>query len=177
MCESSISASTAAPSLVCADAGLVADVRLQMLIYFNALFSVCWGCVWLTLYFYKYAHWRADLMSAFLNPILFFVWAAMEPLRLWFGTTGNLSERVANLAAFFLLTVFPQLFTHVQLLAAPVFLLPFEVIGGALMLVMLVTEAIVSFTATRRLIRKSTAQFHLQHDVDAADAPPIQLEM
>lgn len=86
--------------------------------------------------------------------------------------------QVANLAAFFLLTVFPQLFTHVQLLAAPVFLLPFEVIGGVLMLIMLIAEAVVSFTATRRLIRKSTAQFHLQHDVDAAaDAPPLQLDM
>lgn len=70
------------------------------------------------------------------------------------------------MAAFFLLTLFPQMFAHVFLLAAPSFLLPFEGISGAVMIVILATEAVVSYGATRKLIRKSTTSFHLQEDVD-----------
>lgn len=75
------------------------------------------------------------------------------------------------MAAFFLLTLFPQLFAHVLFLASPAFLLPFEIVSGAVMLAFLAAEAYLSFYATRALIRKSTAQFQLAVDEDefAAD--------
>jgi hypothetical protein len=38
------------------------------------------------------------------------------------------------------------------------------------MLVLLVAEAYVSYCATRKLIKKSTAQFHLQHDAEPIDS-------
>jgi hypothetical protein len=85
--------------------------------------------------------------------------------------------QVANLAAFFLLTIFPQLFTHLELLIAPTLLLPFEAISGSVMLVMLSVEAYVSYYATRKLIHKSTAQFHLQHDADADGGADRQAEL
>lgn len=73
---------------------------------------------------------------------------------------------MGNLAAFFLLTLFPQLFAHLLFLGAPSFLLPFEAISGALMLVLLAAEAYVSYHATRTLIHKSTAQFQLAVESD-----------
>mmetsp|Transcript_11556 Transcript_11556/g.31187 ORF Transcript_11556/g.31187 Transcript_11556/m.31187 type:complete len:201 (-) Transcript_11556:605-1207(-) len=151
--------------------GMYAHVTLQMLIHLNGFFSVAWAAVWVSLYGFKYRFWKTDLLSTFLNPVLFAIWLLIEPLRLWFGMSGNLSEKVANLAAFFLLTVFPQLFAHLVLLASPQLLMPFEIIAGVIMLVILTLEAVFSFSATKTLINKSTAQFHLQHDQDGGVEP------
>lgn len=85
------------PSARRADAGMIANVPLQMLIYFNSVYSIAWGALWISLYAYKYSYWKADLVSAFLNPILFAIWALIEPLRLWFGNSGNLGEKACAL--------------------------------------------------------------------------------
>lgn len=73
---------------------------------------------------------------------------------------------MGNLAAFFLLTLFPQSFAHLLFLASPTFLLPFEAISGVIMLILLVVQAYTSYYATRTLIHKSTAQFQLAVDSD-----------
>jgi len=48
--------------------------------------------------------------------MFFYVWLVMEPIRLIVGHVGNLGERVAWLAPFWILTLFPQLLTQVYFL-------------------------------------------------------------
>jgi hypothetical protein len=48
--------------------------------------------------------------------MFFYVWLVMEPIRLIVGHVGNLGERVAWLAPFWILTLFPQLVTQVYFL-------------------------------------------------------------
>ena len=50
------------------------------------------------------------------QPMFFYVWLVMEPIRLIVGHVGNLGERVAWLAPFWIVTLFPQLLTQVYFL-------------------------------------------------------------
>ena len=56
------------------------------------------------------------IIVAVCQPMFFYVSLVMEPIRLIVGHVGNLGERVAWLAPFWILTLFPQLLTQVYFL-------------------------------------------------------------
>lgn len=87
------------------------------------------------------------------------VWCVFEVVRLYYGISGNMTEKVPELATFILLTIFPQMpfmiyFAYVQ----PV-LFPVDPILGTFMLIALVIQIYFGFLTLVRQIRSQTSQF------------------
>lgn len=106
----------------------------------------------------------------FIVPIFSGIWVLVEAIRLWLGFSGNLRERVPELAAFVLLTVFPQIPIMLLLGFIAVDRVPADAVTAAPQIVFLVLEAVVSFRTVRALMRKQTAEFFraCQTDVEGA---------
>ncbi|CAE7365445.1 tmem17a, partial [Symbiodinium sp. KB8] len=106
----------------------------------------------------------------FIVPIFSGIWVLVEAIRLWLGFSGNLRERVPELAAFVLLTVFPQIPIMLLLGFIAVDRVPADAVTAAPQLVFLLLEAVVSFRTVRALMRKQTAEFFraCQTDVEGA---------
>ena len=119
------------------------SLPLQKLLYFNALFSLAFAAAHAATVAFKLQRLALQPMSQALLPAALGVWAAVELARLWLGYRGNLGEQVPALAAFFLLTLLPQL----PLVAWMGFaqwesrlVLPLDQITAALMLAFLALE-------------------------------------
>ncbi len=87
------------------------------------------------------------------------VWTAFEVVRLYYGISGNMMEKVPELATYVLLTIFPQMpfmiyFAYVQ----PV-LFPVDPILGSFMLIYLVVQIYFGLITIRNQIRSQTSQF------------------
>ena len=94
------------------------------------------------------------------------VWVFFEAVRLYYGMSGNMNEKVPELSAYLLITIFPQIpfalyFAYIQ----PV-LFPVDPILGTFMLLLLLFQIWAGLTTTRKLIRNQTAQFMRLCDTD-----------
>lgn len=87
------------------------------------------------------------------------IWAFLEPLRLYYGFSGNLKENVPSLATYLLVTLFPQMPFILYLAYIQPVLFPIDPIIGSLMVVFLVVQFVLGFAATRKIIRSQTVQF------------------
>ena len=109
--------------------------------------------------------WPPPILPAMTTPLLFYVWLLLEPIRLLLGYVGNLSERVAWLMPFWVLTIFPQLLVHIyfvfiQDLIAWV-VLPIEQVMSVAFIVLYLFELGVGYGTARRLVSKATADYQL----------------
>uniref|UniRef100_A0A7R9UGE4 Transmembrane protein 17 n=1 Tax=Pinguiococcus pyrenoidosus TaxID=172671 RepID=A0A7R9UGE4_9STRA len=145
---------------------------LQVLLYFNALFSFCFMALEITNVAYKlqYYQYESNLLRLLTAPALV-LWTVAEAFRLFFGFRGNLAERVPLLAAFLIVSFFPQLPCILFLSYFQGILLPFDIIGGTILFVFLLAELGFGYQALRRLIRKQTSQFFrlVQEDQSLAE--------
>ena len=94
------------------------------------------------------------------------VWVFFEAVRLYYGMSGNMNEKVPELSAYLLITIFPQIpfalyFAYIQ----PV-LFPVDPILGTFMLLLLLFQIWAGLNTTRKLIRNQTAQFMRLCDTD-----------
>ena len=87
---------------------VAASTPLQMTLYFNIPYALVWAAMNQLLFAWKSAVWDLPLVVAVVSPMVFWVWAFVEPIRLLLGYVGNLRERVAWLGGFWVLTIFPQ---------------------------------------------------------------------
>ena len=87
---------------------VAASTPLQMTLYFNIPYALVWAALNQLLFAWKSAVWDLPLVVAVVSPMVFWVWAFVEPIRLVLGYVGNLRERVAWLGGFWVLTIFPQ---------------------------------------------------------------------
>ncbi|KAI8847515.1 hypothetical protein BC829DRAFT_362941 [Chytridium lagenaria] len=104
-----------------------------------------------------------------LMNFFFAAFVIVEPIRLWLGYTGNLKERVPDLAGFFLFTCFPQIFScfyyiSIQPKLGSGFSIPFEIALNTVYLFLLIPEIFLGYMAARAIIRSQAASFflHLQ---------------
>lgn len=139
----------------------LSSLPLQVTLHFNLLFSIVYTilvgatCTSKVLYYNK--------KVAISNII---VWLVFEVVRLYYGISGNINEKVPELSAYLLITIFPQIpfalyFAYIQ----PV-LFPVDPILGTLMLLLLLFQIWEGLSTTRRLIRSQTAQFMRLCDQD-----------
>ncbi|RKO84027.1 hypothetical protein BDK51DRAFT_12265, partial [Blyttiomyces helicus] len=89
-----------------------------------------------------------------------------EPMRLWLGYSGNLRERVPELSAFFLFTLFPQFVTCVYLafgqpFTAHGFATDLEVAVNIAYLLMLGPELVLGWRAAKNVVDAQAARFFL----------------
>ena len=151
---------------------VAASTPLQMTVYFSAPLGLVWAILNQVLFYWKSRTFDVPLVVAVLSPMAFWVWFLLEPIRLVLGYVGNLSERVAWLGGFWVLTVAPQLIVQIYFLVAqPIlwFNLPIDYVSSGIMAGLNLLQLILSFSTIRRLVAKAMADFHLQ-PVDANDA-------
>lgn len=107
-----------------------------------------------------------NTIMRFVVPIFTGVWLLVEGVRLYLGHSGNLRERVPELAAFLLLTLFPQVIVVIFLSFVALNRLPIDLIIGIPQIVLLLLEVRESYRTVRRLMQKQTAEFFRACQVD-----------
>lgn len=134
---------------------------LQTLLYYNVYFSIVWFCMYVPLWAWKAEHIGFGIAFKIISPIILALWAVSEPVRLIFGYTGNLKEKVPQLAAFFLLTAFPQIPALVYFLFVETNQLTINVIFNVMQLSFLVAEFVVGWIAIQNVVKEHNARFCL----------------
>ena len=157
---------------------IAANMPLQMTLYFSLPWGLVYAALSQYLYVWKSQIYEVPLVVAVVSPMIFTVWALLEPIRLVLGYVGNLRERVAWLGGFWVLTVFPQLVVHIYFLVGQSAIgwinLPIETAMSIINILVVLTQLAFGYTTIRRLIAKAMADFHLQ-PVDVADDPALTL--
>nr|CAD7198552.1 unnamed protein product [Timema douglasi] len=139
---------------------IISSLPLQMSLYFNVLFFPIWLITVAVMLHVKY-----DCLSNMYRFIVVTILVAVigiECLRLYLGYLGNLSEKIPELAGFWMLSLllqFPlQIFLFANERTVP------QVVERAVqgvMLSLLVVELVSGFIALRRAARHQTKRFHL----------------
>jgi len=145
---------------------VAASMPLQMTLYFSVPYALVWAALNQFLFYWKSQVWDLPLVVAVVSPMIFWVWALLEPIRLLLGYVGNLRERVAWLGGFWVLTIFPQLVAHLYFLVGQEqigwFTMPIEVAMSAIHVLLCLTQLVLGYKTIKRLVRKAMADFHLQ---------------
>jgi len=132
----------------------LSSLPLQMLIYYNLLFSL----IYLVL-LGAGAIQKINSFNNFAQLIVLVVWIFTEPIRLYYGFTGNLKESVPHLSTYLLMTVFPQLPMVIYLAYFQVLRLPIDAVVGSLMVIFLALQFYFGITTIRTVMKNQTAQF------------------
>ena len=139
---------------------------LQMTLYFSIPYALVYAALSQYLYAWKSNVWEVPLVVAVISPMIFTVWALLEPIRLILGYVGNLRERVAWLGGFWVLTIFPQLVVHIYFLVGQASIgwitMPIETVMSAIYVVLSLVQLGIGYSTIKRLIAKAMADFHLQ---------------
>jgi len=136
-----------------------ASTTLQMLLHYNvfasALFLVVEGVILSS----KLSRFELGVFGQVLTPLCFGMWFAVEVFRLWFGTLGNLQEKLPQLSVFFLLSVFPQLPCLLYLMHLQEGKLPMEQSFGSVLFVMVGVELFFAYMTIQNLVLKQTSTY------------------
>ena len=132
----------------------LSSLPLAISLYYNCLFSIMFACVIGACSVYKNLYFNKKVS---VSVIAF--WCLIEPFRLYYGISGNMKEKVPDIATFLLITIFPQTpfilyFSYIQPVKFPV-----DPILGSFMLTFLVVEVIYAIQLVRVQIRSQTTQF------------------
>ena len=132
----------------------LSSLPLAISLYYNCLFSIMFACIVGACSVYKNLYFNKRVS---VSVIAF--WCFIEPFRLYYGISGNMKEKVPDIATFLLITIFPQTpfilyFAYIQPVKFPV-----DPILGSFMLTFLVIEVIYAIQLVRVQIRSQTTQF------------------
>lgn len=132
----------------------------QMIIYFNICFSVVYFIVSLSLLVHRLnTFYYASSLVVFLNLFMFFIWTIGETFRLSVAYLGNIQEQVPLLAASLLGTFIATMPSLLYLTFSPENKLPFDTIGGIVLMGFGLIEAGFNIYALHRTIDFQTAKF------------------
>lgn len=139
---------------------IVTDLPLQMCLFFNLCYFPFWLIISAVIAYVKYDH--LNYLYKFVLVTVLVATTVIELTRLYLGYLGNLTEKVPELAGFWLLTVLLQLpMQGFLLFNEDLVILPMERAANALMVLMVVVELVVGFVALRRITRHQAKKFHL----------------
>ncbi|GMH73082.1 hypothetical protein TrLO_g12048 [Triparma laevis f. longispina] len=137
------------------------SITFAVLIYTNVFFSLAYFLGNLSIIIEKLTslQFSSNLQLVLLLPC-YIIWVLGELARFYFAYIGNLKERVPQMSAFLLMTIFPQLPCVLYLGFYQEFIYPFDESTGAVMLVILVVELFFGYLTLHTLIQRQTAQFY-----------------
>ena len=139
---------------------IVTDLPLQVCLFFNICYFPFWLTIAVVLAYVKYDH--LNYLYKFVLVTILIATTVIELTRLYLGYLGNLTEKVPELAGFWLLTVLLQLpMQGFLLFNEDLVILPMERAANLLMVIMVLIELIVGFVALRRITRHQAKKFHL----------------
>ncbi len=139
---------------------IVSNLPLQMCLFFNVCYFPFWIMSVVVVASVKYEH--LNYLYKFVLVTVLVAAVLIEVTRLYLGYLGNLTEKVPELAGFWLLTVLLQLPIQCFLfLNADLILLPLERAANAVMVALVLAELVVGFVALREITRHQAKKFHL----------------
>uniref|UniRef100_A0A8C5Q395 Transmembrane protein 17 n=1 Tax=Leptobrachium leishanense TaxID=445787 RepID=A0A8C5Q395_9ANUR len=135
------------------------SLPLQMSLYFNAFYFPFWWICDILMLQLKY-QLLPDFYKFILVTILILM-TLIEVIRLYLGYSGNLQEKVPELAGFWLLSILLQLPLLLFLLFNPGLQpLPLELAAHGILTAFLLFQIPVSFITLRRSTRRLAGRFH-----------------
>ncbi|CAL1595558.1 unnamed protein product [Knipowitschia caucasica] len=143
------------------DKRVLSSLHLQMSLYFNACFFPFWWISEVVMLNLKYP-FLPDYYKFILVTILI-VMSCIEAIRLYLGYSGNLQEKVPELAGFWLLSILLQLpLILFQLFNEAILIQPLERGVHIVQCIFLLTQVFAGFIALQDLVRHTESQFHLR---------------
>ena len=139
---------------------IVTDLPLQMSLFFNVCYFPPWLIISITIAEVKYD--SLNYLYKFILVTVLIAITVIEIVRLYLGYLGNLTEKVPELAGFWLLTILLQLpLQGFLLLNEDLIILPLERAANILMVLMILVELVTGFLALKRITTHQARKFHL----------------
>lgn len=134
---------------------------LAILLHFNFYFSLVFAVLIGRLAFEKHGHFYFcnSFQRSLLVPV-YCIWLIAEVPRLYVGHKGVLRDRLPEIAAFVLLSFFPQVFTVLYLTFLQEIIFPFDRTLGAIMLFAVALELALAWRLLRSIITRQSANFY-----------------
>ncbi|KAK3927590.1 Transmembrane protein 17B, partial [Frankliniella fusca] len=133
---------------------------LQMSLYLNVIFFPFWILISTVMLYLKYEY--LTTIHKFILILIIVCLTINEIVRLYLGYLGNLSEKVPELAGFWVLSVVLQLPLHFLLLfSPPIWPFPAETAVESVMLALLFSQLSTGFFALRKSARYQARRYHL----------------
>eukprot|EP00474_Spongospora_subterranea_P011726 CRZ12184.1 hypothetical protein [Spongospora subterranea] len=145
------------------------SLSLQILLYYNVWYSGLYAVVNILITSFKISKYKDDQFVSVLTPILLGIWCLVEPCRLALAYAGNLQERIQHLAAFFFLTLFPQAFLVVYVLAIQKHVLTGETTSASIQIGFLVAELIIGYHTIQYIVKIQATRFRLDYGNSGAE--------
>ena len=134
------------------------SVGLQTLLYFNVWFSALWLIFYFLMGRWRSANLETPLAFNVMSPLVFILWLLAEPVRMYFGWSGNLEEKVPQLGTFVLLSVFPTFVSIVYFLGLAPNRMPIDYALNAVMAFFVGAEVFMAGRMIVRLVNTQTAR-------------------
>ncbi|XP_049830039.1 transmembrane protein 17-like isoform X1 [Schistocerca gregaria] len=139
----------------------LSSLPLQMALYFSVIFFPVWLSSMTVMFHFKYG--CLTVLYRFLVSTVLLTAAVNECLRLYFGYIGNLSDKVPELAGFWLLSLVPQLPLQLFLLLNQnIMLQPLEQIVQSFSVLLLIIQLLTGFFALRHSSKIHAEQSRLR---------------
>ncbi|XP_023118177.1 transmembrane protein 17B [Amphiprion ocellaris] len=143
------------------DKRVLSSLQLQMSLYFNMWFFPLWWISETVMLQLKYPA-LPDYYKFILVTVLLLM-TLIEGIRLYLGYTGNLQEKVPELAGFWLLSILLQFpLILFQLFNEAILIQPLERGVHIVLAIFILTQALSGFVALRDMVRHTESQFHLR---------------
>ncbi|KAE8609932.1 hypothetical protein XENTR_v10011950 [Xenopus tropicalis] len=147
------------------DSEVAPSVSLQIFLYFNAFYFPFWWVCYVIMLQLKYV--LLPDYYKFILVVLLILMSVIEVIRLYLGYSGNLQEKVPELAGFCLLSILLQLPLLLFLLCDPgLEPLPLERAAHGILTAFLLIQIPISIFALRKATRHLAGRFHLLGDLD-----------
>jgi transmembrane protein 17 len=134
---------------------------LAILIHFNFYLSVVFALLIGRLVFYKHGHYH--FCNSFQRSLLvpaYCTWLMAEIPRLYIGMKGVLRDKLPEVAAFFLLSFFPQVWIALYLSFLQEIILPVDTVLGMVMIIFIVAESALAWRFLRSIITRQSAPYN-----------------
>ncbi|XP_053307175.1 transmembrane protein 17 [Spea bombifrons] len=142
-----------------AEVDLVSSLPLQMSLYFNTFYFPFWWICYVLMLQLKYV--LLPDYYKFILVTLLILMTVIEVIRLFLGYSGNLQEKVPELAGFWLLSILLQLPLLLFLLFNPgLEPTPLELAAHGILTVFLLFQIPMSSLTLRRTTRRLAGRFH-----------------
>ncbi|OCT82663.1 transmembrane protein 17A [Xenopus laevis] len=152
-------------ALLAGESEVAPSVSLQIFLYFNAFYFPLWWVCYVLMLELKYA--LLPDYYKFILVILLILMSVIEAIRLYLGYSGNLQQKVPELAGFCLLSILLQLPLLLFLLCDPgLEPLPLERATHAILTAFLLIQIPISIFTLRKATRHLAGRFHQLGDLD-----------
>ena len=134
---------------------------LAILIHYNVYFSFIFAILMGRLVFEKSGEFYfCNIFQRNLLVPIYCVWSLAEIPRLYVGMKGVLRDKVPDMAAFILLSFFPQFWIALFFAFLQEIILPFDSVLGIIMMLFILSEIVLAWRFLRCIIARQSALFY-----------------